>query len=363
MSVKAFIRDVVMGVPNVLDGASSSHHDGFEQAAQELGLVITRLPGRRLRLIKDGYRPIGSMNQQLTSLTSWSAAAICHNKQETLVRLARAGVPTPLSSAFNAIHGYDRALAHFRSMAADGHRLVIKPVNGRGGGGITVGLTTEKKFPQAWTAALNNMNGRRGAAVLIEQYLPGLDLRAIVVNGRFVCAATRIPAYVIGDGRSPVRELIAVKNASRSQKNYYRNYPIVADDSTNSEEVPARGEVFVVNPRCNVHQGGEAVDLTDEVSGQIKTVAERAALAIPGLGVAGVDLVVDPDLNNGKVIEVNAHCNFRIHYYPYFGQSRNPAHTILAEMRALQDSPLRIVGNLTGQWIVFRVVRKVSSLM
>ena len=52
--------------------------------------------------------------------------------------------------------------------------------------------------------------------VLIEQRAPGDDLRLVVIDGKVVAAALRIPAEIIGTGHHSVRELIEAQSRRRS---------------------------------------------------------------------------------------------------------------------------------------------------
>ena len=52
--------------------------------------------------------------------------------------------------------------------------------------------------------------------VLIEQHAQGDDLRLVVIDGRVVAAALRVPAEVTGTGRHTIRELIEAQSRRRA---------------------------------------------------------------------------------------------------------------------------------------------------
>lgn len=52
--------------------------------------------------------------------------------------------------------------------------------------------------------------------MLIEQRVDGDDLRLVVIDGRVVAAALRMPPEVIGTGEHSVRDLIAAESRRRS---------------------------------------------------------------------------------------------------------------------------------------------------
>jgi cyanophycin synthetase len=43
---------------------------------------------------------------------------------------------------------------------------------------------------------------------MVERQIRGSHYRVLVVNGRFCCAAERIPAHVVGDGVSTIAQLV-----------------------------------------------------------------------------------------------------------------------------------------------------------
>ena len=48
--------------------------------------------------------------------------------------------------------------------------------------------------------------------MIVEKFIQGSDYRVLVVNYKFVAAALRTPAFVIGDGIHTVQELIDREN-------------------------------------------------------------------------------------------------------------------------------------------------------
>ena len=78
---------------------------------------------------------------------------------------------------------------------------MVKPARGEQGRGITVGVTDEAGLEKAVALALQYCPD-----VLVEELVPGEDLRVVVIDRQVVAAAVRRPAEVVGDGRHPVRE-------------------------------------------------------------------------------------------------------------------------------------------------------------
>src|SRR5690606_8105502 len=106
----------------------------------------------------------------------------------------------------------------------------------------------------------------------------------------------------IGDGKSTVSELVDQKNELRKGMPYHKLHLIKPVDN---EKILDKNEIFWINNVTNIAQGGEAFDLTDSLSYEIKALAEKAVRAIPGLNMAGVDLLANSltDVNQAKVLE------------------------------------------------------------
>jgi cyanophycin synthetase len=342
--------------PNSFPTESASHSDGFVLACRDSKIEMQHT-GKKHVVFLHSNRPIGEMRGMVTNLTDRVAIDLCKDKSRTLDLLKAAGVPTPASRYFHAQAGYDEALLYWQQ--AEGDAIVVKPSDASGGDGVTVGIPDAQAFDAAWAIARDALSDA-ACPIILEERVSGLDVRAIVVNGRFICAATRVQPHVIGDGHSNAVELVARKNEHRQQNAYHRRYPLQAGSYGNV--VPAAGQVLFLSAKANIHQGGEAVDVTELVPDAVRATAERAAQAIPGLGVAGVDLIADFEIGMARVIEINTSCNFCIHYYPMYGTPRNPARSILKEMleradRGLSYRPKKKSG------VLYRVVRRLHRIV
>lgn len=76
--------------------------------------------------------------------------------------------------------------------------VVVKPTRGEQGKGITVGVVPDNG-PDDLSAALARAR-KQYPDVLIEQRVAGDDLRLVVIDGRVVAAALRMPPEIIGTG-------------------------------------------------------------------------------------------------------------------------------------------------------------------
>ena len=69
-----------------------------------------------------------------------------------------------------------------------GYPVVVKPEKGNQGKGVSLNITNSTDIAEAF-----NIAKKFDSNVLVEKYVPGKDYRVLVVNGRVVAVARRIP--------------------------------------------------------------------------------------------------------------------------------------------------------------------------
>ncbi|MGA1873174.1 MAG: cyanophycin synthetase, partial [Thermoplasmatota archaeon] len=296
--------------------------------AKKRGIPVVRLNNESY--VQLGYG-IHQRRVQATMMGNTSAIGveIADDKERAKELLSTMGIPVPKGySVWDA----DEAK---RIASRLGYPVVVKPLAGNHGRGITTDVRTEEELEVAFE------NARKvNRTVLIENFLVGFDFRILVIDGKFAAAAKREPAYVIGDGRSTIQELIDEinrdptrgfgheKNLTRIKMDYMTERLLRMKQLTLDSVLPADSKVYIKST-ANLSAGGRAIDVTDEVHPANRAMAERIS-QIVGLNVIGIDLIAQ-DLSVpicegcGGVIEVNAAPGFRMHLNPSEGKTRNVA--------------------------------------
>ncbi len=340
-SIERFVRDVIPTVPGGLHVSTDAagHIDLIRGAATSRGLSIKKIG--RTTYFYDGRLPVGGIAKWVPTLVNAEALAVTHSKDLTKQMLEAAGLPTPAGIAVGPDQ-FDEAAAH---LAAARQPLVLKPSVGTRGDGITTWITTEDDLRAAWSAAERPPG--KDPTLVLEAQAEGVDVRAYVVGRRVAAAATRIHAHVVGDGRQSITDLMAVKQKLRDQHIVLRKQPFTVDldllarGGRTLDTVPDDGEVVVLNGVSNISVGGESVDVTEIAHPGLFQMAVDAARAIPGLGVAGIDLLA-PDITStdgAVVLEANVQANVRPHHCPAYGRPRDVAGAIIDEMIATARHP------------------------
>lgn len=263
----------------------------------------------------------------ITSQTPCLAVDLACNKVLAKRLLEDAGTPVPRGYVVTSLEEVQAAVAKL------GHPVVIKPHDGNQGKGVSLNLTDFREIEAAFHIAQNY-----DSEVLVEEYVQGRQYRLLVIGGKLVAAAERVPAHVVGDGVHSVAELVEIANQDpwrgeghEKPLTKLRVDPASLLTLTKSgytlDTVPALGEVVVLRENANLSNGGTAIDVSDLVHPENVCLAVKAVQVL-GLDVAGVDLVT-PDIQEpatetgGMIIEVNAAPGFRMHLHPTQGKPRD----------------------------------------
>jgi cyanophycin synthetase len=137
----------------------------------------------------------------IASTTSTIAVDLAGDKDETKHLLEMAQIPVPKGTVIRTEEGLKDAIDRF------GYPLVIKPIDGNHGKGNTTNITSWEQAVKALEAA-----HRYGSKAIVEKFITGVDFRVLVINYKFICAALRTPASVIGDGEHTIQWLIDQTN-------------------------------------------------------------------------------------------------------------------------------------------------------
>jgi GNAT-family acetyltransferase (TIGR03103 family) len=241
--------------------------------------------------------------ESLSEFTSAIAMCRCDDKRLTRRLVSEAGITVPPArlATFD-----DDDYAFLQEVG----EVVVKPTRGEQGKGITVGVTADNG-PDELAVALARAR-QQYPEVLIEQRVQGDDLRLVVIDGRVVAAALRVPPEVIGTGEHSVRDLIAAESRRRSAATGGESR-IPQDDLTEStvrdagwklDDVLPKGIRLRVRRTANLHQGATIHDVTAQVNQELCRVGVAAAAAI-GIPVTGIDLLV-PDVTGDDYAFIEA---------------------------------------------------------
>ena len=313
-----------------------------------------RIPSIRLtegNLVQLGY---GARQRRIwtaeTDRTSAIGETVSRDKDLTKRLLQSCGVPVP--------EGEIVATAEAAWTAAEdiGLPVVIKPSDGNHGRGVSTELRQREEIEAAFRLA-----EQEGSEVIVERYVPGDEHRLLVVGDRLIAAGRGETAWVSGDGRSSILELIDDQINTDPRRGITEDFPlnlILVDDDPavrleltrqgfEPTSIPADGQRVLIQRNGNV-----AFDVTDEVHPEVAATAVLAARVV-GLDIAGVDVVAENISRplaeqRGAVVEVNAGPGLLMHLKPAEGKPRPVGKAIVDHLFPQADNGRIPIVGITG---------------
>ncbi len=246
------------------------------------------------------------------------------------------------------------------------------------GRGVCLGLENAEDVREAFPVAEEQA---RGPWVVVESQITGRDYRCLIVDGRLAAVAERVPAHVIGDGRSTIEELVDLTNADPRRGVGHEKVltRIKVDEAAlgllesqgyKLGDVPPAGEMVKLTLTGNMSTGGISIDRTFEAHPENVEIAEEAARMV-GLDIAGIDFIC-PDITEpvretgGAICEVNAAPGFRMHTHPTIGDPQfisKPVVDMLFPPGAASRIPIVAVTGTNGKTTTARMISHIFKGM
>ena len=242
-------------------------------------------------LVQLGYG-INQMRFQatITCKTSSIAVNLACDKEATKKMLGLASIPVALGDI--ALDEEDLK----NIIAKIGYPIVLKPLDGNHGRGISINVKT-------WENALAGLEVAKKISrkVIVERFVTGYDFRVLVIDNKLVAAAKREPAHVVGDGVHSIQELIEETN--RDPRRGYGHENVLTEISVDRdsegllekmgytlESIPKKKEIIYLKSTANLSTGGTSTDVTDMMHPENIFLCERISRII-GLDICGIDIM------------------------------------------------------------------------
>ena len=338
------------------------------KAAEERDIPWIRLNNRSLVQLGHGKFQ-RRIQATVTSETRHIAVEIASDKELTNRILHDLGLPVPRQQL--AYHA-EEAVAAAEKL---GFPVVVKPLDGNHGRGVSINLTNAEQVETAFGKA-----EERSGTVIVETFQPGNDYRILVVAGKVLAVAERVPGHVIGDGVLSVEQLIEKVNSDPRRgvghekvltrlEVDHQAMRLLETVGLTLESVPEEGRIVYLRSTGNLSTGGTSIDRTDVIHYDNRVMAERAVRAV-GLDVGGVDYI-SPDISRsykevgGAIVEINAAPGFRMHTSPTEGTPRDVAGPVIDQLFP-PGTPYRIpiaaISGTNGKTTTTRMVGHILKL-
>ena len=308
----------------------------------------------------------------VTSETSSIGVELACDKEDTKYLLEQAEVEVPKGDIIRRERSLEDACRYV------GYPLVIKPIDGNHGRGITVDIQNYEDALQAFHHAKESS---KSGAIIVEKFIKGDDYRLLVINNKLVAGAIRTPAHVIGDGTSTVQELIDKVNSDPRRGYGHENVltqitvneltkTIIKDAGYTLESVIPEGERLILKDTANLSTGGTAEDITDIIHPANVSMAERISkiidLDICGIDIMTTDITKPLSETGGAVLEVNAGPGFRMHLAPTSGLPRNVAAPVIDKLFPKKGDtgriPIIAITGTNGKTTTSRLIAHIAKM-
>lgn len=216
--------------------------------------------------------------------------------------------------------------------------VVVKPVAGHKGQGVTTGIETATAAKVAFQNILkySKEHGVNFDGAIVQKQIYGTDHRLLAVGGKFAAALQRVPAYVVGDGKHTIEELIEIENDKEVRLDNARS-PLckinIDEDlmeflklqSRSLNDVPKEGERIELRRVANISAGGVSINVTDKIHPDNKKLVEDIAkyFTVTCLGIDVLAKDISQSWREGSfgIIEINAGPGVFMHLAPAIGGS------------------------------------------
>ena len=261
-------------------------------------------------LTKDNH--IGLQKRYYGALNSQKGIEIINNKHKTNMFLRDNGFKTNQSYEYTLKELQEKEVID--NLPID-YPLTLKPTDKKEGYGVVTNIQNPKRMSVSVKKLLNMEDID---SVLVEEFFEGVTYRVLVVGSEVAAVLKFIPANIMGDGKTPIDDLIRAKNLvskSRIRINNALRLSIYNDDKR-WESVLPEGQKYIISHNSHASNGGQSTNVTEVFDEKYKNIATDVCQTL-GLKIAGIDMIVNSE-GDYRIIEIN--CG------PALATHRNPKH-------------------------------------
>lgn len=344
------------------------------------GILQTKKPGYAKTYNRHHTLGCGKGSEMIYSISSSqdskNAKEIQKDKWSTNLMITRLGLPIPKWEVIDTKSQIDEVWGDYNKP------VVIKPTGLTGGNGVVVGIKTLEEAKKAYDFAQRAVNGKQRqdwqTKIMIQEQVAGEDYRLLVIDGKLEIATKRIPAFIIGDGKSSVEELIDETNRdprrditspAHTLKHILIDEPLLdylKEQNLSLESIPKQNEKIQVRKVASMSQGGITEDFTNQVSDEIKYIVESIATSIHaftlGVDVLCKDITKPLTKENGAILEVNTMPEAYLNLFPVLGEDRSYVAEIFVKKLLKNNNTKKVVAVGSTLPDILTVLREKSLL-
>ena len=240
-----------------------------------------------------------------------------------------------------------------------GYPVAVKPVSGHKGIGVTADVQNAEELKAAFARAIKGIPDDQPMQIIVEKSIKGADFRLLCVNGRFVAATERRPAWVVGNGHATIGELIERENHKPARLDTPTS-PLskiqcdeamemfLEEQNLSLDSVIEQGRTVYLRKVANLSSGGVSIDATSTVHPDnivlAQDIAQHFKLVCLGIDVISPSLSQSWKSGNFGILEINAAPGIFMHLNPAVGESVDvPSHILETFFASGEDARIPII--------------------
>ncbi len=240
-----------------------------------------------------------------------------------------------------------------------GYPVAVKPVVGHKGIGVTAEVRDADELESAFERAIDAIPENQPTRVIVEKSITGSDFRLLCVNGRFVAAIERRPAWVVGDGYSTIDELIRKENRKPERWDTPTSpmSKIQCDGAMEQflhqqrlslDSVIEKDRTVYLRKVANLSAGGVSIDATRTIHPDniilAQDIAQHFRLTCLGIDIITPNLAESWKSDNFAILEINAAPGILMHLNPAIGESVDvPSNILETFFKSATDARIPII--------------------
>ena len=200
--------------------------------------------------------------------------------------------------------------------------LIVKPIDDSLARGVTWDIRSKEELKKAVDLLRKIKSFQKSNKFLVEEMFRGDEFRFLIFGGKIVSCVKKVPASVIGDGKSTIKEL-----SDKFNKRRMKGFEIKIDKIVRAtldknkltlNSVLSKNYCLKLRNNLNMSDGGRSINVTHKFNERFKNICEQAAEAV-GLTYGGIDLLTkDITAQDSKyvILEINPNPYYNMHEKP-----------------------------------------------
>ena len=249
-------------------------------------------------------------NSSLTDEESVIGVQLAKSKVDTNRLLKMSGIPVAEQARVRTI---DDAIRFAEKI---GYPVVLKPEAEEQSRGVYANIIDESELKECWKFLSNSSY----TSILIEKHVPGDIYRINTVDDKVVRVVKRIPAQLVGDGKSTIEELLTGFNSQPIRKDPNSSMVglkldddvvrTLAKQSLDAKSIPKNEDIVYLTSISSVSRGGHSIDFDQGFHPENRKLCEKISrimrLNLTGIDVIAVDASQTWRDGNFVICEVNS---------------------------------------------------------